>query len=106
MMPSVSFPTLHCSANNDIAGTAERVHVPPVPASAAEEVELFRLRPRQHHQMPARRDDVFVVAQGARTIAGAIACGIVRRCGRSSASSRGSSIVGLISQVLYSLLRH
>jgi hypothetical protein len=63
---------LHRSTDNDIAVTAEHVHVPSVPAAPAEEVELFGLRPPQHHKMPALGDDVLVVDQGPRTIAGAI----------------------------------
>src|SRR5262249_40378950 len=63
---------LDCSPADDVPVTAEYVHVPPVPAAAAEEIELLGQRPSQHHQVAALGDDVVVVHQRFGAIAGAI----------------------------------
>lgn len=64
--------SLHGSTDDNVAVTAEHVHDSPIPAAAAEEIELFGQRLSQHHEMPAFCDDPVVVHQRFGTVTSAI----------------------------------
>jgi len=60
------------SPHNNIVLAAEHVHDPPVPAAAAEEIELFGQRLSQDDQVPASRDDIIVAHYRPRAVPGTI----------------------------------
>src|SRR3954466_14475941 len=63
---------LHRSAHNNIVVTTKHVHDPPVPAPAAEEIELLGKRLTQGHKMSASRDNIIVAHYRLRTVSGTI----------------------------------